>query len=346
MKVLSIVIPTYNMEALLPRCLDSFILSEEYMKQIEVLVVNDGSKDNSSEIAHQYANKYPESIIVIDKSNGNYGSCINAALKIARGKYFRICDADDHYENLNLEKYISYLSASETDIVFSPYQINDFNQNIIKRFSCADNLSGKTFCIDDLDWENDELLKFRAMHCMATKREILIKNKYYQTEGISYTDTQFIFYSDLHAKTCSFYKDIIYIYYLGRDGQTMSKASLIKSYMHFYINAEKMLEEYIKRESLLSTYRARLLELSFVACINYFVTVVLCYLPFQERNIQKLKYLTSLIDKSKRKKEINSLLFKERPYCLWKKYHIPAPTINLLYKIRFGILPNSNTSFQ
>ena len=334
------------MEALLPRCLDSFILSEEYMKQIEVLVINDGSKDKSSEIAHQYANKYPDSIKVVDKLNGNYGSCINAALKIARGKYFRICDADDHYENRNLEKYISYLSFSDTDIVFSPYQINDFNQNMIERFSCADNLSGKTFCIDDLDWESNELLKFRAMHCMATKREILISNNYYQTEGISYTDTQFIFYSNLYANTCSFYKDIIYIYYLGRDGQTMSKASLVKSYMHFYINAEKMINDYINTESLLSVNRARLLELSFVACINYYVTVVLCYLPFQKTNILNLKNLTCLIEKSKRKKEISSLLYKERPYCLWKKYHIPAPIINLLYKIRFGILPNSNTNFQ
>lgn len=334
MKVLSIVVPTYNMEALLSRCLDSFILSKEYMKQIEVLVINDGSKDKSSEIAHQYANKYPDSIKVVDKLNGNYGSCINAALKIARGKYFRICDADDHYENRNLEKYISYLSVSDTDIVFSPYQINDFNQNMIERFSCADNLSGKTFCIDDLDWESNELLKFRAMHCMATKREILISNNYYQTEGISYTDTQFIFYSNLYAKTCSFYKDIIYIYYLGRDGQTMSKASLIKSYMHFYINAEKMINDYINSESLLSVNRARLLELSFVACINYLVLVVICYLPIQNKNLQLLVNLNVLLENSERYKDINSLLLKQKTYRLWKRFHVPPKIINFLYKMR------------
>ena len=92
-KILTIVIPTYNMQDYLHRCLDSLIVPEEQMKHLEVLVVNDGSKDNSSAIAHEYQNKYPDTFRVIDKDNGHYGSCVNAALKIATGKYFRLVDA-------------------------------------------------------------------------------------------------------------------------------------------------------------------------------------------------------------------------------------------------------------
>lgn len=66
------------MEAYIGKCLDSLLIPE--FDQVEVLVVNDGSKDRSSEIAHSYAERYPDSIRVIDKPNGNYGSCINAAL--------------------------------------------------------------------------------------------------------------------------------------------------------------------------------------------------------------------------------------------------------------------------
>jgi len=73
------------------------------MDMLEIIVVNDGSNDNSSAIAHEYAENYPHNYIVIDKPNGNYGSCINAALKIATGKYFRICDADDRYNKINLQ---------------------------------------------------------------------------------------------------------------------------------------------------------------------------------------------------------------------------------------------------
>ena len=88
-KILTIIIPTYNMEKYLRRCLDSLIIDEEGMKQLEVLVINDGSKDSSSQIAHEYQDKYPDTFRVIDKENGNYGSCINRGLKEATGKYVK-----------------------------------------------------------------------------------------------------------------------------------------------------------------------------------------------------------------------------------------------------------------
>lgn len=88
-KILTIIIPTYNMEKYLRRCLDSLIIDEEGMKQLEVLVINDGSKDSSSQIAHEYQDKYPDTYRVIDKENGNYGSCINIGLKEAKGKYVK-----------------------------------------------------------------------------------------------------------------------------------------------------------------------------------------------------------------------------------------------------------------
>lgn len=83
-KLLTIVIPTYNMQDYLPRCLDSLVLYDgALMEQLEVLVINDGSKDNSSAIAHEYEAKFPNTFRVIDKENGNYGSCINRGLKEA-----------------------------------------------------------------------------------------------------------------------------------------------------------------------------------------------------------------------------------------------------------------------
>ena len=68
-KILSIIIPTYNMEKYLRKCLDSLIISDENMEKIEVLVINDGSKDSSSVIAHEYESRYPQTIKVIDKDD-------------------------------------------------------------------------------------------------------------------------------------------------------------------------------------------------------------------------------------------------------------------------------------
>lgn len=86
-KTLSIIIPSYNMEAYLPQCLDSLLGPDVPVELLDIIVVNDGSRDRTSEIAHSYANRYPDSIRVIDKANGNYGSCINAALPTARGRW-------------------------------------------------------------------------------------------------------------------------------------------------------------------------------------------------------------------------------------------------------------------
>ena len=331
-KVLSIAVPTYNMEALLPRCLDSFIVPQEEMALLEVLVVNDGSKDRSLEIAYQYAERYPDTIKVIDKPNGNYGSCINAALKVATGKYFRICDADDNYENKNLKEYIIFLSKNDTDIVFSPYKTCKFNQEIVSEVRSIENLCDKDLNIDDINWNDQHLANFRAMHCMATKRDLLIKNSYYQTEGISYTDTQFVFYSMLYANTCRFFKDCIYIYYLGRDGQTMSQAAMKKSYMHFYINADKMLADYIKNEKPISKNKRYILEKYISDCLFLFATIVLTYYP---KDIKILNSILQKIDNSPYKDSIDKLVNRGRIYPLWRKNHLPVCFISLLFKLKF-----------
>ena len=85
-KVLTVVIPTYNMEKYLAHCLESFIF-DEAEKGLEILIVNDGSKDNSINIAKSYENKYPNIFKVIDKENGGHGSTINEALKVSNIAY-------------------------------------------------------------------------------------------------------------------------------------------------------------------------------------------------------------------------------------------------------------------
>lgn len=76
-KILSIIVPSYNMEAYLPKCLGSLVIADEALLQkLDVIVVNDGSKDRTSEIAHGFETKYPGVFRVIDKPNGHYGSCI------------------------------------------------------------------------------------------------------------------------------------------------------------------------------------------------------------------------------------------------------------------------------
>lgn len=108
-KLLTIIVPSYNMEAYLANCLSSLIVKNELMLLLDILVINDGSEDRTSEIAHEFSEKYPEAVRVIDKANGNYGSCINRGLTEATGTFIKILDADDTFETVHFEQFIELL---------------------------------------------------------------------------------------------------------------------------------------------------------------------------------------------------------------------------------------------
>ena len=117
-KILSLVVPTYNMEKYLPACLDS-VTDELIGDSLEVIVVNDGSTDRSPDIIRQYEQKRPDLIKVIDKPNGHYGSCVNAGLAVATGKYFKILDADDWFDTQALAAFLHKLETCDTDLVIT-----------------------------------------------------------------------------------------------------------------------------------------------------------------------------------------------------------------------------------
>ena len=86
-KILTVVMPSYNAAAYLPETVPT-LLASALVDKIEILIVNDGSTDNTLEIANRFAVDYPQVIRVIDKENGGHGSTINAAIEVAMGKYF------------------------------------------------------------------------------------------------------------------------------------------------------------------------------------------------------------------------------------------------------------------
>ena len=222
-KILSIIIPTYNMEKYLSNCLDSLIIPS--IDKLDVIVVNDGSKDKSSEIAHSYANRFPHSVRVIDKKNGNYGSCINAALPTVKGKYVKILDADDTFDTQNLEEFVKILSEINVDLVITNFLLVDENGSIIKEtkgeFLTKGNILGQEEFVEIV---KD---KMAQMHAFTFNSNVFKGIDYQQSEGISYTDSEWIFYPLINCQSFIYIDLILYKYLLGRNGQTME----LKTYL-------------------------------------------------------------------------------------------------------------------
>ena len=100
MKLLSIAIPSYNSEGFMRNCIESLLPGGE---EVEIIIVNDGSKDGTGAIADEYAAKYPTIVKAVHQENGGHGEAVNAGLRNATGLYYKVVDSDDW---VNEEAYL------------------------------------------------------------------------------------------------------------------------------------------------------------------------------------------------------------------------------------------------
>jgi glycosyltransferase involved in cell wall biosynthesis len=222
LKILTISIAAYNMEKYIKGCLDSFI-SDQLYETLEVLVINDGSTDNTSQIAQQYVDKYPQIFKLINKKNGGHGSTINAAIKLATGKYFKPVDGDDWIDTENLIKMIDKLKEIDVDLV-----LTDF-------YHYYSNSGEKKLASLDL-WKYEIKSDFNAhlpggslvFHSMTYKTLLLKENSILFSEKISYEDTEFVLFPLPYANTFYYMPVAVYYYRLERDGQSVSVDGIIK----------------------------------------------------------------------------------------------------------------------
>ena len=246
MKLLSIIVPSYNMEAYLPHCVES-ILRTPSLAAVEIVVVNDGSKDKTLSIAQQYAARYGDTVRVVDKPNGNYGSTINAALPIIRGEYVKILDADDSFDTPRVAEFLAFLQKMQgVDMVVMPYvEVGGHREHRVDY-----NIYGKKVyeygkVYDAEKVFEDGAIRFFAMHGVCYRTELLRKMKYRQSEGVSYTDQEWVFYPLFRVKTITFADIPLYRYNVAREGQTMDAKVQMRSLSQLVAVTEGMAQYFV-----------------------------------------------------------------------------------------------------
>lgn len=224
-KILSISIAAYNAENDIRRCLDSLVYSN-VLDELDVIVVNDGSKDNTSEVVKEYTRLYPNSIKLIDKKNGGHGSTINTSIKYATGKYYKILDSDDWFDSENLNKFVSYLKDNDVDMVLNPYVEVDYS-DFSKTKVLSPNKSGakilKSLPISELN--NDIIL---YMHSLTFNTNVIKQMGSIIDENCFYVDMEYSMFPMLYVKNFIMLDYPLYQYLLGSQDQSMNTMNLIK----------------------------------------------------------------------------------------------------------------------
>lgn len=215
-KVLTVTVPAYNVERYLNQTLESFV-HEDIMQDVEVLIIDDGSKDGTALIGKQYEQKYPDTFRVISKKNGGHGSTINRGIREAQGNYFKVVDGDDWVNTSDFVELVRGLKSCTAEyVVTNYYEVND--------------KSGEKTSKDYKKLGNKKIWKFEeaaslvqiGMHSLVIKTEILKDNHIYLDENCFYVDVEYILYPVPYINTVQFLDLYVYMYRLAVTTQSVS----------------------------------------------------------------------------------------------------------------------------
>lgn len=243
-KILAIGIPSYNGEPYLDRCIPTFI-HPDLNDRIEVIIVNDGSKDNTKEIAEQYHKKYPNVVQVINKENGGHGSAVNAALDYTNAKYYKVVDCDDWVDTKKLIKLVDFLEKNDVDLVTNTYETVDMVTGKTEKVANYGIEFGKIYSFDDLM----EKETYFSIHSTTYKTSILKEHKIKLQEKTFYVDVEYQLLPIPYINKIVFLDDIVYKYMVGNVNQSVNMDNFVNRYDN-HDRVVKRILEFLKTAKL------------------------------------------------------------------------------------------------
>lgn len=321
---LSIIVPVYGVEKYIDKCLNSLV--KQSLKEIEVIVVNDGTKDNSQKIIDKYVKKYPDKIKSYIKENGGQGSARNYGLKKATGEYIGYVDSDDFVEKDMYKKLYNKAKENNYDIVVcGNYNVSEDYQN--KNIDAFINNY-------NTDLENIFFGKM-AVWNKIYKRNILIKNKLEFKEKVWYEDLAFTLKAIMNSNTFAFIDEPLYDY-LIREGSTMNNSNVQRNLE--ILDAFNDILSYIKHNKKEEYFS----KIEFLAIDHIYISAIVRVLKADADDKVKRETINKLIDymntsfpNYKNNKYINTLSKNRK--IIYKLINIKMyGLINLIFKVKKG----------
>ena len=227
-KLLSIAIPCYNSEAYMEKCIDSLLVGGE---EVEILIVDDGSKDGTTEIADRYQEKYPTIVKAIHQENKGHGGAVNTGVENATGLYFKVVDSDDWVNPEAYQKILNVLAEvvrgpKTLDLLISNYVYEKEGAKRKRVMRYAKSLPEGRF----FGWDEAKALgktHYLLMHSLIYRTSLLRECGMKLPEHTFYVDNIYV-YKPLPSVRTLYYMDVdFYRYFIGRDDQSVNERVMI-----------------------------------------------------------------------------------------------------------------------
>ena len=229
MKYISFAIPCYNSEAYMEKAINSILEGGE---DVEIIIVNDGSKDGTQKIAERYAEKYPTIIKAVNKENGGHGDAVNCGLAHATGHYFKVVDSDDWVDRDSLMKILEAVKGfvdtdTQVDMVIANYVYEKVGMTK-KKVIRYDNVlpENQIFRWDDIG--RFRLDQYILMHSVIYRTEMLRLCQLELPKHTFYVDNIYVYYPLPHVRTLYYLNVDFYRYFIGREDQSVNEKVMIQ----------------------------------------------------------------------------------------------------------------------
>lgn len=295
MKLISFVVPCYNSQEYMRHCIDTLLPGGD---QVEILIVNDGSSDNTAAIADEYEKKYPDICRAIHQENKGHGGAVNTGIKNATGIYLKVVDSDDWVNEYAYGEILDtlanfYKQGTVLDMLLSNYvyEKQGAKKKTVIHYRHAIP-KDQIFCWDDVG--RFPVSQYILMHSVIYRTALLRECDLELPEHTFYVDNIYVYYPLQHVRKI-YYMDVdFYRYFIGREDQSVNEKVMIKRLDQQIFVTKTMIDMYQLKD--IGSKKLRQYMLNYLA-IMMTVSSILCIRSKDKENLEKKKELWQYLKK-------------------------------------------------